>query len=62
MEGLGATADRTYFVNKAREWRRLDGGRDGETRGEGSSPGQVSGHGSLAEWVQLTGDSRKQFY
>ena len=34
MEGLGPTADRKYFVNKARECRRVDGGRDGETRGD----------------------------
>lgn len=34
MEGLGPTADRKYFVNKARKRRRLDGGRDREARGD----------------------------
>lgn len=54
--GLGPIADRKHFMNKAREWRRLEGGRDGEMRGEGSSPGWVNGPGGLVEWVQLSGD------
>ena len=33
MEGLGPTADRKYFVNNAREWRRLDGVGMGKQEG-----------------------------
>lgn len=61
VEGFGPTADRKYFVNKARERRRLDGVGTGKQEGF-SSPGQASGHGSLAEWALATGGLEEAIY